>query len=102
MAQDYELFYSLLEIVELEKVLIDMEAHFGDINYRKMEDELIEEENDLFNKIENYAAFELQLAKLNALSSRLMIARSKEDVKEISDIIKEVKHYSNKEGFFIQ
>jgi len=98
MAQDYELFYSLLEIVELEKILIDMEAHFGDINYRTL-DELIEEENDLFNKIENYAAFELQLAKLNALSSRLMIARSKEDVKEISDIIKEVKQYSNKEGF---
>jgi hypothetical protein len=98
MAQDYELFYSLLEIVELEKVLIDMEAHFGDINYRTL-DELIEEENDLFNKIENYAAFELQLAKLNALSSRLMIARSKEDVKEISDIIKEIKQYSNREGF---
>ena len=98
MAQDYELFYSLLEIVELEKVLIDMEAHFGDINYRTL-DELIDEENDLFNKIENYAAFELPLAKLNALSSRLMIARSKEDVKEISDIIKETKQYSNKEGF---
>jgi hypothetical protein len=98
MAQDYELFYSLLEIVELEKVLIDMEAHFGDINYRTL-DELIEEENDLFNKIENYAAFELQLAKLNALSSRLMIARSKEDVKEISDIVKEIKQYSNREGF---
>jgi hypothetical protein len=41
-AQDYELFYSLLEIVELEKVLIDMEAHFGDINYRTI-DELINE-----------------------------------------------------------
>lgn len=98
MAQDYELFYSLLEIVELEKVLIDMEAHFGDINYRTL-DELIEEENDLFNKIENYASFELQLAKLNALSSRLMIARSKEDVKEISEVIKETKQYSQKEGF---
>jgi hypothetical protein len=99
MAQDYELFYSLLEIVELEKVLIDMEAHFGDINYRTL-DELIEEENDLFNKIENYAAFELQLAKLNALSSRLMIARSKEDVKEISDIIKEVKRTQIKKAFY--
>ena len=98
MAQDYELFYSLLEIVELEKVLIDMEAHFGDINYRTL-DELIDEENNLFNKIENYAAYELHLAKLNALSSRLMIARSKEDVKEINDILKETKHFFNKEGF---
>ncbi len=97
-AQDYELFYSLLEIVELEKVLIDMEAHFGDINYRTL-DELIEEENNLFNKIENYAAYELQLAKLNALSSRLMIARSKEDVKEINDILKETKRFASKDGF---
>ncbi|MBC7696249.1 MAG: hypothetical protein H7141_12475 [Burkholderiales bacterium] len=98
MAHDYELFYSLLEIIELEKVLIDMEAHFGDINYRTL-DELIEEENGLFNKIENFAGYELQLAKLNALSSKLMIARSKEDVKEISDIIKETKRYANQEEF---
>ncbi len=98
MAQDYELFYSLLEIVELEKVLIDMEAHFGDINYKTL-DELIEEENALFAKIENFAAYELQLAKLNSLSSRLIIARSKEDVKEITDIIKETKRLSNQDGF---
>lgn len=98
-AHDYELFYSLLEIVELEKVLIDMEAHFGDINYRTL-DELIDEENDLFNKIENFAAYELQLAKLNSLSSKFMIARSKEDVKEITDIIKEINQFSNREGFF--
>jgi hypothetical protein len=98
MAQDYELFYSLLEIVELEKVLIDMEAHFGDINYRTL-DELIEEENSLFNKIENFASYELQLAKLNALSSKLMIARSKEDVKEINEILKETKNISSVNGF---
>ena len=89
-AQDYELFYSLLEIVELEKVLIDMEAHFGDINYKTI-DELINEENSIFSKIENYAAYEVQLSKLNRLSSKLMIARGKEDVKEITDIIKETK-----------
>lgn len=98
MANDYELFYSLLEIVELEKVLIDMEAHFGDINYRTI-DELIDEENNVFKKIEHYAAYEIQLAKLNDLSSKLLIARSKEDVTEISDIIKETKQISSKNGF---
>lgn len=98
MANDYELFYSLLEIVELEKVVIDMEAHFGDINYKTV-DELIAEENELFNKIENYAAFEIQLAKLNNVSSRLMIARSNEDVKEINDVMKEAKRISNTQGF---
>jgi hypothetical protein len=98
MANDYELFYSLLEIVELEKVVIDMEAHFGDINYKTV-DELIAEENELFNKIENFAAFEIQLAKLNNVSSRLMIARSNEDVKEINDVIKEAKRISNSNGF---
>lgn len=98
MAYDYELFYSLLEIVELEKVLIDMEAHFGDINYKTI-DELIDEENSIFQKIENYAAYEVHLAKLNTLSSRLMIARSKEDVNEINTLIKETKRISEKEGF---
>lgn len=98
MAYDYELFYSLLEIVELEKVLIDMEAHFGDINYKTI-DELIDEENSIFKKIENYAAYEVHLAKLNSLSSRLMIARSKEDVNEINTLIKETKKISEKEGF---
>ena len=98
MAVDYELFYSLLEIVELEKVLIDMEAHFGDINYKTI-DELIEEENGVFNKIENYAAYEVQLSKLNTLSSKVMIARSKEDVDEITAIVKETKQLSSKSGF---
>ena len=96
-AHDFELFYSLLEIIELEKVLIDMEAHFGDINYRSLK-ELIEEENDVFLKIENFAAYEVQLAKLNNLSSRLMIARSKEDVKEITDVIKAAKLIASTTG----
>lgn len=98
MAADYELFYSLLEIVDLEKVLIDMEAHFGDINYKTV-DELIDEENELFEKIENYAAFEIQLVKLNNVTSRLMIARSNEDVKEIIEIMKEVKRIANTQDF---
>lgn len=96
-AYDYELFYSLLEIIELEKVLIDMEAHFGDINYKTI-DELIEEENDVFAKIENYSAFDVQVAKLNSLSSKLMIARSKEDVTEINSILKVTKQIVEKQG----
>lgn len=101
LASDYELFYSLLEIIELEKVLIDMEAHFGDINYRSI-DELIEEENQLFKQIENYAAFDIQLVKLNNVTSKLMIARSNEDVIEINEILKEVKRISNTQGFLSQ
>ena len=46
-ANDHELFYSLLDIIELEKSLIDMEAYYGDINYKTV-DELIEEENTIF------------------------------------------------------
>jgi len=87
-ANDRELFYSLLDIIELEKVLTDMEAYYGDINYKTI-DELIEEENDVFLKIENCASFDIQLAKLNAISSKLMIARNKVDVSEIDMILKE-------------
>lgn len=97
MAQDCELFYSLLEIIELEKVLIDMEAHFGDINYRTLDD-LIEEENELFSKIENIDFFELQLAKLNNLSSKLLVARSKEDVSQVSEVLKEIKKIAQTQG----
>ncbi len=96
-AHDFELFYSLLEIIELEKVLIDMEAHFGDINYKTL-NELIEEENSVFNKIENFAAYEVQLAKLNTVSSKLMIARSKEDVKEITEVLKATKQIASTTG----
>ena len=48
-ANDHELFYSLLDIIELEKSLIDMESYYGDINYKTV-DELIEEENTIFLK----------------------------------------------------
>lgn len=65
-----------------------MEAYYGDINYKTI-DELIEEENDVFLKIENCASFDIQLAKLNAISSKLMIARNKVDVSEIDMILKE-------------
>lgn len=89
-AYDYELFYSILEIIELEQVLIDMEAHFGEINYKTI-DELIEEENSIFAKIENYAAYEVQLAKLNKLASKTMIARNKADIDDVNKILNETK-----------
>ena len=97
-ANDYELFYSLLEIVELEKILLDMEASFGDINYTTIDD-LINEENAVFNKIENFASYELQHSKINRVSSRLMIARSEEDVEEILRIIKETKKLKETSDF---
>ena len=89
-ASDHELFYSLLDIIELEKILTDMEAYYGEINYKTI-DELINEENEIFLKIENCAAFDIQIAKLNKLSSKLIIARNKTDVIEIETILKTTK-----------
>lgn len=90
LAYDYELFYSILEIIDLEKQLIDMEAHFGEINYNTI-DELIEEENSIFNKIENCAAYEILLGKLNHLATKLMLVRNKEDVQEIEQVLNDTK-----------
>ncbi len=42
-AYKYELFYYILEIIDLEKVVIDMEAHFGQVTNITIE-KLIEEE----------------------------------------------------------
>ncbi len=93
-AYDYELFYSILEIIELEQLIIDMEAHFGEINYNTI-DELIEEENSIFNKIENYAAYEMQLAKLNKLASTTMIARNKADIDDVTKILNETREITS-------
>lgn len=93
-AYDYELFYSILEIIELEQLIIDMEAHFGEINYNTI-DELIEEENSIFSKIENYAAYEMQLAKLNKLASTTMIARNKADIDDVTKILNETREITS-------
>lgn len=89
-ANDHELFYSLLDIIELEKSLIDMEAYYGDINYKTV-DELIEEENTIFLKIENCAAFDIQLAKLNAISSKITTAIETSDINDIKQLLTDTK-----------
>ncbi len=97
-ASDNDLFYCLLEIIELEKVLVDMEAYYGDINFKTV-NELIDEENNIFLKIENLAAYDIQLAKLNRLSSKLMIARNASDVEEINTILKDTQQLAETKGF---
>jgi hypothetical protein len=84
-AYEYELFYSILEIIELEKVLIDMEAHFGQVTPVTIE-KLIDEETEIFKKIEQLTYFEQLLSRLNELSTRLLFVRTKSDVKEIEEV----------------
>jgi hypothetical protein len=87
-AYQHELFYSVLEIIELEKVLIDMEAHFGQITTITI-DTLIHEETDIFKKIEQLTHFEKLLSQLNTLSARLLFVRTKKDVEAIEKIEKD-------------
>jgi hypothetical protein len=86
-AYQYELFYSILEIIELEKVLIDMEAHFGQVTNNTISN-LIEEETEIFKKIEQLTHFEQLLSRLNQLSTRLLFVRTRSDVEEILKIEK--------------
>ncbi len=85
-AYKYELFYYVLEIIDLEKVLIDMEAHFGEITNITIEN-LIDEEIEIFKKIELLTHFEKLLSQLNKLSTRLLFVRTKADVEEIEKIL---------------
>jgi hypothetical protein len=81
-AYKYELFYYILEIIDLEKVVIDMEAHFGQVTNVTIE-KLIEEENAIYQKIEQLTHFEKLLSQLNKLSTKLLFVRTKADVQEI-------------------
>jgi hypothetical protein len=85
-AYRYELFYYVLEIIDLEKVLIDMEAHFGEITNITI-DKLIQEEIDIFKKIELHTYYEKLLSQLNKLSTRLLFVRTKTDVNAIEKIL---------------
>lgn len=85
-AYKYELFYYILEIIDLEKVVIDMEAHFGQVTNITI-DKLIEEEVNIYKKIEQLTHFEKLLSQLNQLSAKLLFVRTKEDVQEIEKII---------------
>lgn len=85
-AYQYELFYYILEIIDLEKVVIDMEAHFGTITDVTIE-KLIEEEVTIYKKIEQLTHFEKLLSQLNQLSTRLLFVRTKNDVAEIEKIL---------------
>lgn len=85
-AYQYELFYYILEIIDLEKVVIDMEAHFGTVTNVTIE-ELVLEEMAIYKKIEQLTHFEKLLSRLNQLSAKLLFVRTKEDVSEIEKII---------------
>lgn len=85
-AYQYELFYYILEIIDLEKVVIDMEAHFGTVTNVTIE-KLVEEEVAIYKKIEQLTHFEKLLSQLNQLSTRLLFVRTKEDVNEIEKIV---------------
>lgn len=85
-AYKHELFYYILEIIDLEKVVIDMEAHFGQITNITIE-KLVEEEITIYQKIEQLTHLEKLLSRLNQLSAKLLFVRTKEDVSEIEKIL---------------
>jgi hypothetical protein len=104
-AYEYELFYSILEIIELEKVLIDMEAHFGQVTTITLEN-LVEEETEIFKKIEQLTHLEQLLSRLNQLSTRMLFVRTKADVMEIEKIqndkiLNENTNINSKKSFII-
>ncbi len=87
-AYKHELFYYILDIIDLEKVVIDMEAHFGEITNSAI-DTLILEEVAIYKKIEQLTHFEKLLSHLNKLSTRLLFVRTQSDVDEIEKILKD-------------
>lgn len=85
-AYQYELFYYILEIIDLEKVVIDMEAHFGTVTNVTLE-KLVEEEITIYKKIDQLTHFEKLLSRLHQLSAKLLFVRTKSHVDEIEKTV---------------
>ncbi|MEO6882473.1 MAG: hypothetical protein ABI199_00460 [Bacteroidia bacterium] len=73
----YEKFYLILEIINLEKKLIDMEAHFGmmDIDLN----DLLEKENKVIEQSGNFGKYQIIFSKLNYWVRQKMVMRNSKE-----------------------
>ena len=86
-AYHFEKFFFILEIINLEKKLIDMEVHFGLMNIDL--NDLLEKENNVISQSENFGKYQVVFSKLNYLVRQNMIPRSAQEKLFIENILNE-------------
>jgi hypothetical protein len=95
LAYKHELFYSILEIIDLEKVVIDIEVRFDESDMI-MTDELMKEKENVLDKISDLRYFEDILNDFFVQYNKYSFVRNKEDRERVEATLKSKELYSAK------
>lgn len=84
----YERFHFILEIISLEKMLLEVENHFG-ITHTTIE-ALIKEEKDIIQKAKNLGEYSILFSKINLMTRQSSPAKNKSDIAEVDQVLNSV------------
>jgi hypothetical protein len=96
LAYKHELFFSLLEIIDLEKVVIDIEVRFDESDMSALTALMIEKE-EILEKLSNLQLYENILADLVNQYNKFPLVRNDLDLKKIESFLnnKELSNTNN-------
>jgi hypothetical protein len=86
LAYKHELFYSILEIITLEKIVIDIEVRFDESDMSVL-NELMREKNIILTKISNLQAYENILADLVAQYKKYSFVKNETELAKIENFL---------------
>lgn len=86
LAYKHELFYSLLEIIELEKVVIDIEVRFDESDMNQL-DELMKEKETILGKISSLLVYESMLTGLTAQYNAYSFVRNEAELAAVEKLV---------------
>jgi hypothetical protein len=86
LACRHELFFSLLGIIELEKVVIDIEVRFDESDMLMLK-ELMREKEEVLNKIRNLQFYENILAGLEAQYNKYSFVRNADELEKAESFL---------------
>jgi len=87
LAYRHELFYSILEIIDLEKVVIDIEVRFDESNMILLDD-LMKEKNEVLNKISSFQFFEDILTGLVVQYNKYSFVKDQHERQKVEAILR--------------
>jgi hypothetical protein len=95
LAYKHELFYSILEIIDLEKVVIDIEVRFDESDMIIL-DELMQEKETVLDKIANLQFLEDTLNDLFVQYNKYSFVKDEDEQKKVESVIDNKDLYSAK------
>jgi hypothetical protein len=89
LAYRNELFYSVLEIIELEKVVVDIEVQFDESNMLVVE-ELMNEKKAVFEKVASIRFFENILNEVTSIYYKFSFVKNEAERKKIENYLQTI------------